>query len=98
MRGYLLMFKLKHDFNLIKNNGEIIVNKVWVENGVLYLVDNDATYKLIDHTWFVKTPLTLGEFIPLGVGALPTYITENVDVEDIDAFDGLFEPCETDNV
>jgi len=92
------MFKLKHDFNLVKNNGEIVVNKVWVENNTLYLIDNDTTYKFEDSNWYIKTPLTNGEFISLGVGALPTYLTDNVDVEDIDAFNGLFESCETDNV
>lgn len=93
-----MLFKLKNELNLTKTNGEIIINKVWIENGVLYLVDNDTIYKLIDHTWFVKTPLTLGEFISLGIGALPSYLVENVDVEDIDAFNSLFEPCETNNV
>lgn len=92
------MFKLKHDFNLVKNNGEIVANKVWVKDKTLYLIDGDTTYKLVDATWFIKTPLTNDKFISLGVGALPTYLIENVDVEDIDAFNGLFEPCETDNV
>lgn len=99
MGGYMTMlFKLKNEPTLTKNNGEIIVNKVWVENNTLYLVDNDTTYKLENDNWYIKTPLTNDEFISLGIGALPTYLTNNVDVEDIDAFNGLFEPCETDNV
>ncbi|MGN1221786.1 MAG: hypothetical protein ACI4TT_00965 [Christensenellales bacterium] len=69
-----------------------------MENNTLYLIDNNITYKLIDSTWFIKTPLTNNEYIPLGVGALPTYVIDNVDVEDIDAFNGLFESCETESV
>lgn len=86
------MFKIKDNFTVTLKTGRIVTGKVWVKNDALFLVDGDTTYKFVDNAWYIKTPLTNDEYIPLGVGALPGYtLPENITIEDADAFNNLFE-------
>lgn len=99
MRGYLNMslHKLKNDFQINQKNKVIVQNKVSIKEDVLYLIDNDATFKFEDDKWFIKTPLTNNEYISLGLGALPTYHIEDTGVEDVETFNSLFELCDEEN-
>ena len=86
--------KLKSNFQITASDIVIIANRVYVENNVLYLINNDETVKFEGGEWFIKTPLTENVYIPLGLGALPTYyIEDTANVQDIDAFNLLFETC-----
>ena len=85
------MFKIKDDFSVTLHTGRIVTNKVWVKNDTLFLVDGETTYKFVEGAWYIKTPLTNNEYIPLGIGALPGYIiNETINIEDADAFNALF--------
>lgn len=91
--------KLKDDFQITASNIVIVPNKVYVENNVLYLINNDETVKFEGGEWFIKTPLTENVYIPLGLGALPTYyIEDTANVQDIDAFNLLFETCDEETI
>ena len=90
--------KLKDNFQIPKSDCVVVPNKVFIEDNVLYLVDNESTLKCENSEWFIKTPLTNELYIPLGLGALPTYFIEDVtNILDLDTFNLLFEACNETN-
>lgn len=90
--------KLKDNFQIPTNDCVVVQNKVFIEDGVLYLVDNKNALKCENGEWFIKTPLTNDLYIPLGLGALPTYFIEDVtNISNPDAFNLLFEVCNETN-
>ena len=87
---------LKYNFKVKTKNKVIVPNKVYVEDGVLYLLSDEETFKFEDEQWFIKTPLTQKRYIPIGLGALPSYRLDNVDpkLEEDEDFNLLFETVE----
>lgn len=92
------LHKLKDDFQFKQEDVVIVKDKVFVEENILYLKDNDNTIKFENNEWSIKTPLTNNEYIPLGLGALPTYYIEDTGIEDIDEFNSLFELCNEEKI
>lgn len=92
------LHKLKNDFQIKQKDVVVVKDKVFVEENILYLKDNDSTIKFEDNEWSIKTPLTSNEYIPLGLGALPTYYIEDTSIEDIDEFNSLFELCNEEKI
>lgn len=95
MRGYMNMslHKLKDDFQMCQKDIVIVKDKVLIKDKTLYLINNDTTLKFENGEWFVKTQLTNNDYISLGLGALPTYYIEDANIENVDAFNSLFEVC-----
>lgn len=92
------LHKLKSDFQVKQKDVVIVKDKVFVEENILYLKDNDNTIKFENNEWSIKTPLTNNKYIPLGLGAFPTYYIEDTGIEDIDEFNSLFELCNEEKI
>lgn len=92
------LHKLKNNFQIKQKDVVVVKDKVSVEENILYLKDNDNTIKFENNEWSIKTPLTNNKYIPLGLGALPTYYIEDTGIEDIDEFNSLFELCNEEKI